>query len=136
MVFTNDNLPTAGGISLVGQQAPAANNAAVSDGKKASWTNGEKGEVYWWQRFSQVRTRLRQDQEAIEIMQRELGELDVQYYPNPQEALVQSVTRSDINSKTAAIAAKKSEIVALQQQLSDMEDELRQSGGDPGWARE
>jgi hypothetical protein len=35
----------------------------------------------------------------------ELGELNVQHYPNLQQTLVQSNTRSDINSKVAAILA-------------------------------
>jgi parvulin-like peptidyl-prolyl isomerase len=135
-VFTNDNLPTSGGISIVGQRSPSADKSASTDDGNPADPSGEKSETHWRERFSQVRTKLRQHQEAVEIMQRELGELNVQYYPNPQEALAQSITRSDINSKVAAIEVKKREIAALQQQLSDMEDELRKSGGDPGWARE
>ena len=44
-------------------------------------------------------------------------------------------TRKEINEKNDKIAAKQKEIAALRQQLSDMEDEVRRSGGDPGWAR-
>jgi len=48
---------------------------------------------------------------------------------------MQQHDRSDINERTAKIDAKKKELDALNQKLSDMEDELRRAGGDPGWAR-
>jgi len=128
--------PTAGGVSVVGQRSrPSVGNAANGEGK-LSGANSKDNEAYWRQRFSKVRTKLQQVQEALGIMQRELGELNVQYYPNPRQALAQSITRSDINAKVEAIAAKKADIASLQQRLSDMEDALRKSGGDPGWARE
>ncbi len=134
MVFTNDNLPSAGGISVVGENAAAdQEDAAASTKAQAGIQQDEK---YWRGRFSQLRTKLRQSQSELEIMQRELGELDLQYYSSPMEALVQGYTRSDINHKTDAIDAKKKDIADLQQQLSDLEDQLRQAGGDPGWARE
>jgi len=136
IVFTNDHLPTVGGVSVVGQRFNPAENTVLGIDGKATGANVAKGETYWRQRFAEVRTKLRQAQEAAGIMQRELGELNVQYYPNPQQALAQSITRSDINEKVAAIAAKKAEIAGLQQQISNMEDELRKSGSDPGWARE
>jgi len=59
----------------------------------------------------------------------------VQYYSDPQKALMQQYDRKDINDRTAKVDAKKKEIDDLKKQLSDMEDELRKSGGDPGWAR-
>jgi uncharacterized protein YoxC len=48
---------------------------------------------------------------------------------------MQQYDRKDINDKTAKVDAKKKEIEDLKKQLSDMEDELRKAGGDPGWAR-
>jgi len=44
-------------------------------------------------------------------------------------------TRKDINEKMAKIAAKQQEIAQLKQGLEDLEDQLRKSHGDPGWAR-
>jgi hypothetical protein len=51
------------------------------------------------------------------------------------KTLQQEVTRSDINEKTAKIEAKKQQIEADKQAISDAEDELRKSGGDVGWSR-
>jgi polyhydroxyalkanoate synthesis regulator phasin len=64
-----------------------------------------------------------------------LDKNQVQYYSDPQKALMQQHDRSDINEGTAKIDAKKKDIESLKQQLSDLEDQLRKAGGDPGWAR-
>jgi len=69
------------------------------------------------------------------VLQREQDKAQVQYYADPQKALSEQYSRKDINDKDAKIAAKKQEIAQLKQGLDDLEDELRKSGGDPGWAR-
>jgi SMC interacting uncharacterized protein involved in chromosome segregation len=74
-------------------------------------------------------------EKELDVLQRELNKDQVQYYADPQKALTQQYDRSDINEKTSKIDAKKKEIENLKQQISDLEDELRKSGGDPGWAR-
>jgi biotin carboxylase len=132
-VFTNDNLPTTGGVSAVGETsaAPGGENVVVQDGP-ASLDAQEK---MWRERFSKLRHKLEQDQQELDVMQRELGVLDIQYYNNPVKAMQQELTRSDINKKTADIDAKKSQIEADKQAISDAEDELRKAGGDSGWAR-
>ena len=68
-------------------------------------------------------------------MQRDLNKNEVQYYPNPQEALMQQYTRQDINKDRSKLDAKKQEVEANKKALSDLEDDLRKAGGDPGWAR-
>jgi hypothetical protein len=64
-----------------------------------------------------------------------LGVLDVQYYNDPVKSMQQGYSRSDINEKTDKIEAKKKAIEADEQAISDAEEELQRSGGDPGWAR-
>jgi hypothetical protein len=51
------------------------------------------------------------------------------------KTLQQEITRSDINDKAAQIEDKKKKIEADKQAIEDAEEELRKSGGDPGWAR-
>jgi hypothetical protein len=136
-VFTNDNIPTHGGISAVGAEpAPAADNA---DGTPADAANtsksGNNDEKRWRDRFATLRHKLEQDQADLDVMQRELGVLDLQYYNDPVKAMQQGLTRTDINDKTAKIAGKQKEIDADKQAISDAEDELRKAGGDSGWAR-
>jgi hypothetical protein len=131
-VFTNDNIPTTGGISSVGESSNAATAANNNGGKPAAAGNDEKA---WRDRFAKLNHKLESDKEELDVMQRELGVLDVQYYNNPVTAMQQQLSRSDINDKTAKIDAKKKEIEADQQAIDDAQDELRKAGGDPGWAR-
>jgi hypothetical protein len=129
-VFTNDNIPTSGGISVL---STPADKAGSSDATSATApANDEKS---WRDKFAALRHKLEQDQTALDVMQRELGQLDVQYYPDPVKAMQQGYTRSDINDKSAQIEAKKKDIEADQQAISTAEDDLRKAGGDPGWAR-
>jgi DNA repair exonuclease SbcCD ATPase subunit len=142
-VFDNDNIPTQGGVSAVGSTpggesteggAAAEPGGDQAAGKTAAPPSGND-EKAWRERFTRLRKKLEQDQADLEIMQRELGVLDVQYYNDPMKGMQQGYTRSDINEKTAKIDEKKKQIEADQQALSDAEDELRRSGGDIGWAR-
>ena len=139
MVFTNDNIPTAGGgVSVVGAQpAPAKESGTETTAAEtvAAAKKNNNDEATWRKRFADARQKIAQDEQALSIMQRELGELNLQYYPDPSKALKQSVDRSDITKKTDEIAAKQKELDADKQALSSLEDQLRAAGGDPGWAR-
>ena len=135
-VFTNDNIPSSGGISSVGQ--PAASAGSGSPEGTASGTpaaSSGSGEKFWRDKFADLRHKLEQDQENLALSQRELGTLNTQFYTDPNKALQQQLTRSDIDKKTAEIDKAKAQVAADQQAISDAEDDLRKSGGDSGWAR-
>src|SRR5271156_324466 len=134
-VFSNDNIPTTGGISAVGENASAAGGADAAAGAQGAAAPSGSGEAEWRGRFAKLRKKLEQDQTELDLMQRELGVLDVQYYSDPVKTLQQGYSRSDINEKTDKIEAKKKTIEADQQAIADAEDELHKAGGDPGWAR-
>ena len=129
-VFTNDNLPT-GGVNVVGDASLASRSSQPDD---ASSTSGNS-EKDWRNRFSKARAKLSRDQADLDVLQRELGKLSVQYYPDPNKQLMQSITNEDLIKQRAKIDAKKADVAADQQALSDLEDSLRKAGGDPGWAR-
>jgi len=74
------------------------------------------------------------------VMQREVGVAEVQYYNgDPQKAQQDKTSQQALgtayNKKVADIDAKKKQVEADQQAISDAEDALHKSGGDPGWAR-
>jgi hypothetical protein len=150
-VYTNEDL---GGGS--GSTAPAATSTATSPAsatdtgatKEASTadtsaTGGttskpadKNDEAAWRKRFSETRGQLAQAEKELDILQREAQKAQVQYYSDPSKAMKEQYSRTEVNEKDTKIAAKKQEIDQLKQKLSDMEDQLRRSGGDIGWARE
>jgi chromosome segregation ATPase len=137
-VFTNDDIPSAPASTATPAQnndQSAAKPGATASGKKGDSKPQVKDETYWRARFKEIHDKISQTQQELDVLQRELNKDSVQYYSDPQKALMQQYDRSDINEKNAKIDAKKKELDALNQKLSDTEDELRQSGGDPGWAR-
>ena len=137
-VYTDDdfaskkNAPATPAAKTGGDQASATDATAATD---AAALNDPKSEAYWRKRFRTVREKLDNSEKELDVLQRELNKDQVQYYSDPQKALMQQYDRKDINDKTAKVDAKKKEIEDLKKQLSDMEDELRKAGGDPGWAR-
>lgn len=138
-VVTNDDFP-----SSASSTPPATGDSKASSGGKQGGEqtdaelaaeNDPKTEVYWRKRFQKLHDKLAQSEKELDILQRDLDKNQVQYYPDPQKALMQQHDRSDINEGIAKVDAKKKEIESLKQQLSDLEDALRKAGGDPGWAR-
>jgi hypothetical protein len=147
-VFTNEDLGElkSNSVSTVGQDGRAAGKAAEGDknqgekpkeqpnGASGTADAGREQEKIWRQRFQQAYARLAQLEKEMDILQREDNKAQLQYYPDPQKALAEGYTRKDINDKTARTAAKKQEIDQQKQHISDLEDDLRKAGGDPGWA--
>ena len=133
-VFDNDNISGKGGVSYVGEATPAPTGEAAAQAEAAGKAP-QNDEKTWRDRFAKLRHKLEEDQAELDVMQREWGNLFVQFYTDPVKGMQQELTRSDINEKAAKIDAKKKQIDADNQAISDAEDELRKSGGDPGWAR-
>ena len=96
----------------------------------------ENDEVHWRKAFKAARDKLAAAEKQLNILQRDLNKNELQYYPDPQKALKEQYSREGINQRKAKIDAKEAEVAKLKQELSDLEDGLRKSGGDSGWARE
>ncbi len=91
-------------------------------------------EAEWRKKFAEARQKLALAQKDLDISQRELSVLQVQFYQDPNQAMQQQYSRSDINDKLAKIEEKKAEVAKLEQAISDLQEELRRAGGDPSWA--
>jgi chromosome segregation ATPase len=135
-VYTDDDVKPATPASDAAA-TPASGAAQAADNGTAA--NGaekpDDPEKVWRKRFQDQRDKIAAAEKELDILQREADKAQVQYYNDPQKALQEQYSRKDINDKNAKIDQKKQDIANLKQQLSDMEDELRKSGGDPGWAR-
>jgi len=112
--------------------AQAANAQKPGDANQKEDPNSEKA---WRKRFAGQHEKIAKAEKELDLLQRELQKSSVQYYADPQKAMKEQNSRSEINDKTTKIEAKKQELAQLRQQLDDMEAELRKAGGDPGWAR-
>jgi hypothetical protein len=145
LVIDNDNLDTLKGtINVVGQEpasAEDATKAAASGGKPAkdmqkasAEKTPVKDEAYWRQRFADANKKLADDAHELDILQRELNLKQEQYYTDPMASLKQQYSRQDINDSRAKIDQKTAAVAQDKQDIANLEDELRQSGGDPGWA--
>jgi hypothetical protein len=130
--------PAAGATTAVTDtkdgSAPAA--TGESSGATKSPAPDKNDEASWRAKFSETRGQLAQAEKELDILQREAQKAQVQFYSDPATALKEQYSRKDVNEKDTKIAAKKQEIDQLKQKLSDMEDTLRRSGGDVGWARQ
>lgn len=142
-VFDNDNISAlASGVSVVGETpapqpgaAQGATATAQSGAEVAKPSAPAADEQKWRQRFSKARQKIQQDQQELDVMQRELADLNVQFYNDPVKGMQQGYSRAEINEKRAKIDAMQKQVQQDQQALADLEDQLRKTGGDPGWAR-
>ena len=143
-VFTNDNLPTTGKVSVEGGAAEAGKEAAAevkpgegqaAAGEKEEGKEPVKDAAYWRARFADLRKKLTQAEKELEVLQRELSLKQVQYYPDPQKVMEEEYTRNAVTEQRRKLDEKQAEVRQLRQQLSDLEDELRRAGGNPAWAR-
>jgi hypothetical protein len=127
-VYTNDNIPKKVVIGV----APAPVVESTSPQASAGEAHDEK---YFRKAKGEIMERKQVHERELGVLQQKLGQNNIQYYPNPQDALTQQYTRSDINKLQSDIDKKKAEIEADDKALSDLEDQLRHEGGDPGWLR-
>jgi predicted RNase H-like nuclease (RuvC/YqgF family) len=122
----------ASGTAAATTAQTAGDTTKTGDATKTEDPNSEKA---WRKRFQAQRDKIAKVEKELDILGRELEKAQLEYYPDPQKALREQFDRADINKKTAKIDAKRQELDQLTQGLADLEDQLRKSGGDPGWAR-
>lgn len=142
MTIDNDNLGTlTGTVNVVGEQpAPSGDQANKAEGEKKPNTAapGEKApvkdEAYWRAKFAAANKKLADDEHELDILQREFNLKQDQFYTNPTVQLKQEYSRQDLNDSRAKIDAKAAVVDQDKMDISNLEDELRQAGGDPGWA--
>jgi len=130
--------------------AHRAPDAASTDDKTAAGAdqkNGEQkadgdtkpedpnSEKAWRKRFAAQREKITKAELELDVLQREVEKGLVQYYSDPQKALMEQNNREELKTKTAKIEEKKKEVARLKQELENMEIEMKRAGGDPGWAR-
>jgi hypothetical protein len=151
-VFTNDDLgDLKGTISVIGSEPPSADASAKpgsgaaaagkAEDKKTPGADAKKpatenGEAYWRGKFAAARKTLAEDSKELDVLQREYNLKLTQFSQDPNYALHEQYSRDDLNKTQNQIDAKKQDVEKDKQAISDLEDDLRKSGGEPGWASE
>jgi hypothetical protein len=145
LTIDNDNLDTlTGTVSVVGQEPqaspspdqsakPAVDAKAAKAGAPAEKAPA-KDEAYWRERFAAANKKLADDSHELDIMQREYNLKQQQFYADPMATLKQEYSRQDLNDSKTKIDEKTAQVNQDKADLASLEDELRQAGGDPGWA--
>jgi len=138
-VVTNDDIPSKSTAPDAAAKPATPGEGGQAEGQASNGApkdeDDPKKEAYWHKRYSEIHDKLTQAEKDLDVYQRELNTDQVQYYNDPQKALVEQHNRTEINDKTAKVDAKKKEVQGLKQQLTDLEEECRKSGCDPGWVR-
>ncbi len=118
-----------------GTPAGATAATAVQAAGDATKKEDPNGEAAWRKRFQEQRDKIAKTETEIDVLQREIARAQTQYYADPQKAMKEQNSRAEINEKLAKLEGKRKDLGELQKGLSDLEDQLRKSGGNPGWAR-
>jgi len=133
-VYTDDNIGGAGGpVSVVGQTPSAGSD---SSGTPPAAVSGAHDKAYWHEKFSDARKKLADDKKDLDLLQREYNLKQTQYYSDPNEAMKQQYSSDDLKAAKDKIDQRTTDVAKDEQAIEDLEDQLRQSGGDPGWARD
>jgi hypothetical protein len=125
----------ASGATTAQAVGDAAKTTDAAKNQDATPKEDPNGEAAWRKKFQGQRGKIEKVTKELEVLGRELEKAQMEYYPDPQKAMTQQNTRGDVNAITTKIDAKKQELAQLRQGLDDLEDQLRKSGGNPGWAR-
>jgi protein involved in sex pheromone biosynthesis len=143
MVIDNDNLGTlTGAVNVVGQvPAPPADKSKAGAVDKTAEDKtkdkpAEKGEKYWRDKFADANKKLDGDAHELDVLQREYNLKQQQYYSDPNTAMKEQYNRQDLTDTKSKIDDKTAAVAKDKQDISDLEDSLRQTGGEAGWARQ
>jgi len=93
-------------------------------------------EAYWRHRFATSRLKLKDAKSRLQALRQESTDVLLPFYPDPRMAFGDAYTPETLFAYQRAVAEQERQVQQLTQHLSDLEDDLRKSGGEPGWARE
>jgi hypothetical protein len=138
-VLTNGSQPASTpDAAKPGTATPATADTQKEAAKPAASTgptdNKGRDEKYWRATFDKARQDLKRAEDKVTLLDLKLNDLQGQLY---REGVYQREMeiRKDIDDTQKAQAAAREDVEACQRRISDLEDELRRSGGLPGWAR-
>lgn len=134
-LYTNDNLPTGDGISVLGPAAAEGKTQYGALSAKASLAN-EQRMAYLRGKLADLQQRLQLHEREVDVLNQQLGQSRMQWSPNPNEALRQEYSRQNVNNLAGKIDQKKQQIASDQKQIQSLQDELQRDQSRFGWLSE
>ena len=129
--YTNDNLPTSGGISEAGAAPASASSAAASRSEATPEEKKEdrgKQETEWRAKFKAQKDKIATLEREVAVRTNENQSQNVRYLMSFPQAAEQAQKNQD------EIKEKQKELAAAKQRLEDMTEELRKAGLPSSWA--
>ena len=134
-VFNADTvkLPTPEAVAVpVAPPTTAEPAAALPTGPTDRTGRDEKT---WRAMFDTARTELARTEGRVQVLEAELGQLQRDLLSRADIYNREGQIGQAIAQKNAELEAARTELEQRRQRITDLEDELRRSGGLPGWAR-
>lgn len=137
-VYTNDNLPNADGVSVVGgtwQQGEDSRKVEGSSSSQAAPSVTED-ERYFRNSMGELQASKNMHRRELAVLEQKLGQYEVRYYPDPWKGGEQEYSSSDISQTREEIEKKQQQIAADEQAIEDLWQQCRREECQPGWLRE
>jgi len=142
--FTNASpagTPTPPPRAPVNTPATAATGTAAEkkeeSAPKSTGPTDNKGrdEKYWRDAFQKAREAIKLADDKLQLQENKLNDLNMQLLRQNDIYNKENILGAQISAAQKDLDAAKAEAVEARNNVSKLEDELRASGGLPGWAR-
>jgi chromosome segregation ATPase len=97
--------------------------------------NRGRNEKYWRDAFENARNELRRAEEEVQIQEARVKDLNTQLLRQSDVYNRENVIGAQITEAQKALNTAKTKVEQAKNKVSNLEEELRSSGGLPGWAR-
>ena len=120
-----------------GVTTPAAQPPAPGTPGKPSGTTDKLGrdETFWRGEFAKARAELTRAEQRASLAQLKINDLNSQLLMNSAMFNRENRLGPELTESKKQLETAQAEVAAAKQKIVNLEEELRRSGGPPGWAR-
>jgi hypothetical protein len=135
LVITGPTIITDAGTTATTNATTSATADATRPAAPTGPTDNKgRDEKYWRGTFEKARADLKRAEDSLKLLDLKMNDLSSQLLR--ESVYANEVTlRSEIEKTKGAQEVARSSVAAGLQKIRDLEEELRRSGGLPGWAR-
>ena len=144
-VFTNDQIsrssssrpatPAAEAQKPEGEEQMDAADTTEAGTAESAREERARLEKEYREKFARLREDISREEAKLDIMQRELNLMQVQYYSDPNVAMREQHDRGEINQRVQDMETQKAAVEQKKAAITALEEELRREGLPVGWSR-